>query len=387
MKRTLLLSLILLTPLASEAKRRQDLEDATSTATKADEQIRTNPALTPEQRAEQQEIKRGAVQQIETIGNSEQADPQTQIDVSKSLASVSEAPRAIPFAERGLALAERSNDPKLLREALLTGADVYYRAGDYETSRKRAERILKDNPNDKDARMLYMQVKDRAAASAPAIISNQGTSNPRVAAAPEPHGYGTPGAVAAAPPVPKVAMTNAGALEAKRQLELGRAKAALDPKAALAFLDAAVAADGKDADARVARSQARLAAGDPVGARADADAAVALSPTYADAYAARAEASRALNPKDPQIEADYAEAARLDAKFKDAYEAIVAKASAQGGARNVAGSSAPDPVRGMSGLPEPVRKYGLIGVFAGGLGCVVAALLLKKKSDEGTPQG
>ena len=368
---------------------------ATRTAADADKQLRTNPSLTPDQRAQQQEIKRGAVQQIETIGNTEQSDPQTQIDVSKSLASVSEAPRAIPFAERGLSLAEKSNDPKLVREALLAGADVYYRAGDYETSRKRAERILKDNPNDKEARMIYMQVKGRGAAVAatptakasasahdvtgPAIDQNRKTVMPDTVSKTQTGNLATPDTKL---------LTNAASLEAKRQLELGLGKIALDPKEALPFLDAAIAADGKDADARVARSQARLASGDPVGARADADAAVALNPTYAGAYAARAEAARALNPRDPQIEADYAEAARLDAKFKDAYEALVAKTASKGSAGSAAGSSAPAPSRGMSGLPEPVRKYGLIGVFAGGICCVVAGLLFRRRSDEdGSPQG
>jgi tetratricopeptide (TPR) repeat protein len=387
MKQFLLISLVVLVPLGAEAKRRRDLEDLTRTARQADEKLRTNPNLTPEQRTEQQQIKSGAVEKIESIGNSEATDPQTQIDVSKSLVTVSEAPRAIPYAERGLALAEKSKDQKLVREALLASADVFYRTGNYDLSRQRAQRILRDNPKDKDAMMLYMQVKGRGAAAerAPVAAGNPagtagGGSRPAESAAPS---------SSAAPP--RVAMTSASSRDAQRLINEGWGKMQLDAKEALKFFDRAVAADPQGASARVERAKARLASGDSAGSFADADAAVGLDSRNAEAYAARAEARRALGQAEAELLADYEAAAKLDGRFTQAFQDIVAKLSrgstatgqAPASNANTAGRSAPDAPRGF--LSNPLKTWGLLALLSALAAFViglVAPMLLKKNRSE-----
>ncbi|UPT74512.1 MAG: hypothetical protein M0D55_01870 [Elusimicrobiota bacterium] len=188
-------------------------------------------------------------------------------------------------------------------------------------------------------------------------------------------------------------MTSANSIEARRQLALGRSKMSLDTAAALKHLDAAVAADESDGEARAARARARLASGDATGALQDADAATRLAPRLADGWAVRAEAKRALGRAEAELIEDYAEAARLDPSFKDAFEALVAKASAGGAqnadARNVAGRSAPDDLRGpMTRLPAAVRKYGLISSIAAIALILGGALFLMKRSDgDGAPRG
>ncbi|UPT73000.1 MAG: hypothetical protein M0D55_13970 [Elusimicrobiota bacterium] len=383
-----MLAVLIFLPLLGQAGRRsEELQDEENKALEAEEQIRTNPNLTSEQRAEQQQIKAGAVEKIETIGNSEATDPQTQIDVSKSLVTVSEAPRAIPYAERGLALAEKSKDPKLVREALLASADVFYRTGNYDLSRQRAERILRDNPKDKDAMMLYMQVKGRGAAAerAPAAAGNPagtagGGSRPAESAAPS---------SSAAPP--RVAMTSASSREAQRLINEGWGKMKLDAREALKFFDRAVAADPESSSARVERAKARLAAGDSAGSFADADAAVGMDSRNAEAYAARAEARRALGQAEAELLADYEAAAKLDGRFTQAFQDIVAKLSrgstatgqAPASNANTAGRSAPDAPRGF--LSNPLKTWGLLALLSALAAVViglVAPMLLKKNRSE-----
>lgn len=386
MRRALILALAAFAALDAGAKRHRDLDNATAIAKAADEQLRSDRTLTPEKRAEQEQVKAGAVRRIEEVAKSDPGDAETQIDVSRSLASVSEAPRAIPYAERGLSLAEKSGDPAMLRAALLAGADAYYRAGRYDESRARAERLLKADPKDKDAMMLFMQVKNRGSAATRAGPgSSTTTQTPAPASAPTGGAAATPAAAAAA--APAVPMTNAGGLEARRHLELGRSVMRLDPKAALGHFDAALAAAPEDVDALAARARARLETGDAGGARADAEAAARLAPGRADVWGLRAAAGKELGRPEAELLADLEKAASLDPlEFRDAYRELVARAS---GAANAAASTERPLAAGSPAPPGGFGRYARIGAFAGGLGCTIAALLLRRRrSDEdGSPRG
>lgn len=110
--------------------------------------------------------RKAALARIEEVGNKNSDDPAAQLAAGYALASVHEGARAIVFAERGLKIAETSGDLKVVRTALLTGSAIYEKAGNYELARARAQRILKANPQDKDALALYMQATGRGAVSA-----------------------------------------------------------------------------------------------------------------------------------------------------------------------------------------------------------------------------
>jgi len=380
---------ILLIPLSAQSKRGGGLEldNATQAARNAADQLAKNPP--PEEAARLQKEKAAAVEKIEGIANAEPKDTETQLEVSKSLASVEEAPRAIPYAERGLRLAEASGDKKMIREALLTGSEVFYKAGEYALARERAQRILHQNPKDKDALALYMQVKDRGAAGAP----SGGAKGSGGGAAGSGGGYAgsgpgsTPGTRG-----PDVAMTDAAMLEAKKQIALGWSRIKLDPKAALKNFEAAITAAPRSAAVRVERSKARLAAGDAPGALGDSDDAIALDPRLADGFAARVEAKRALGMKEAELLADLEAAAKLDPGFAEQYKAMKlrvdgpsASAAAGGG---TAGASAPDGPRPL--VSRSTQGWGLLALVAlvsAALGGVIVPLLLKRRrSDEdGSP--
>lgn len=334
-----------------------------------------------------QEQKAGAINQIETIGNSDPKDTETQLDVSRSLASVSEAPRAVPFAERGLKLAEESRDPKMLRDALLVGSEVYYKAGNYDLARERAQRILKTNPKDKDALALYMQVKDRGAASVSSGKGGATTANAGGASQPAQ----TPAQPQAAqtPRTPDVAMTSASSLEVQKQLELGASRMKLDPKDALKYFDAAVAADPKNAKAKAQRSGARLEAGDYNGALADAEEAIALDPKLGVAYAARGAAHRALGKAEADLVADYMTAAKLDGRFLNDYKTALLRAGGgTWGAQTPQAGDKPAAERGgvarlLGGAPAGWTRYAMFAVALAVFGGLLVPLVLKRRrSDE-----
>lgn len=331
-----------------------------------------------------------AVGNMTAVAEKRPENPAAQLAVGKSLASVEEAPRAIPYAERGLALAETSGDPKLVREALLTGSEVYAKAGRYDLARERAERVLKTNPRDKDALALYMQVKGRGTASSasPAGGATAGSSGAA--------GQASAGAPAAS--APGVAMTSPASLEAQKQIALGWSRIKLDPAAALKNFEAAITADPMNASVRVQRSKARLAAGDFPGALGDSDDAIRLDPRLGEAYAARAEAKRALGRAEAELVSDYEAAANLDGRFAEAYKAVATRVSAAAEAAAAARSSGDGAEAG--GLPAPggplgllarsPKKWGLIAllcVLAALAGGLFAPLLLRRRrsSDEGAP--
>ncbi|MBI2386389.1 MAG: hypothetical protein HYV14_10295 [Elusimicrobia bacterium] len=301
-----------------------------------------------------------------------------------------EAPRAIPYAERGLRLAQASGDKKMIREALLTGSEVFYKAGDYALARERAQRILHDNPKDKDALALYMQVKDRGAAAAGTPSGGSAPGGGAAGAGGGDAGSGpgsTPGTRG-----PGVAMTSASALEAQRQVALGWSRIKLDPKAALKNFEAAITADPRSAAVRVERSKARLAAGDAPGALGDSNDAVALDPRLAAGYAARAEAKRALGMKEAELLADLETAAKLDPDFAERYKALKLRvdgpsADGDGKARGAgeagagtAGGSAPDGPRPLlSRSPKGWGLLALIALVSAALGGVIVPLALKRR--------
>lgn len=389
---TVAIILLLLPTLAVCRKGSHELEGATRTARNAADQLAKNPP--PEEAARLQREKTAAVEKIESIANSEPKDTETQLAVGKSLASVEEAPRAIPYAERGLRLAEASGDKKMIREALLTGSEVFYKAGNYALARERAQRILHQNPKDKDALALYMQVKDRGAASAavPPGGSSAGAGGGAAGAGGGYAGSGsgpTPGARG-----PEVAMTDAATLEAKRQIALGWSRIKLDPKAALKNFEAAITAAPRSAAVRVERSKARLAAGDAAGALGDSDDAIGLDPRLADGYAARAEAKRALGLKEAELLADLETAAKLDPSFADQYKALKLRFDAyaeapEGQLRSgKAGSSAPDGSRPL--VSRSTQGWGLlalVSLLSAALGGVIVPLVLRRRrsGEDGSP--
>lgn len=374
---------IFLFPVVSWSRGGDDILEPIAEAGAAAETLK-DPTLPADQRAQTEKAKEAAVQKAIAAGESH-PDAATMLKLGKGLASVEEAPRAIPFAERGLALAEKSGDPKLLRSALLTGSWVYAKAGQYDLARERAERVLKTNPRDKEALALYMEVKDRGAATAPTAKGGSqggGAGVGQAAAQTGATGASNPS------PAPGVAMTSAATREAQRHIEAGWGLMKLDPKAALRLFDQAVAADPQGVAARVARAKAKLAAGDAAGSMQDADAAIALNPQWGEAYAVRGEAKRALGRAEADLLADYETAAKLDGRFTEAYKGLAAKlsgaASAGGtgsGARpSMEGRSAPDRYWGI--LTHPPKKWGLfalICVFVAAVGGLIAPLVLRKK--------
>lgn len=344
------------------------------------------PDLTPQQSTDLNRQKQESVKKIEAVANDRPDNTKAQLAVGKSLASVDEGARAVPYAERGLSLAQASGDPKLIRQALLTGSEVYYKAGNYDLAAKRAQAVLKENPKDQDAMALYMQVKGRT--STPSVLhrsnEREKTNNP---AAPSPES--TP---QAAPSRPVVAMTSPASLEAQRHIANGWSQISLDPAKALKSFDAAVAADAKNASVRLERAKARLQAGDARGAGEDASAAIALQPNLAEAYATRAEAGRALGAEPAALLADYEQAAKLDARFVPAYKELVARAAA-GGAQTQTGSTAkPGSLAGgsatgtfnMAALDSPRSWLKLAMIMAGLalIGGIVMPLVLKRRSGE-----
>jgi len=372
---------LLLTPSYASAKRQRELRNALEQATTANDQLKKKD-LTEEQRTEATKQKSTAVRDVETIAKEENDDPEIQLQAGKGLASVDEAPRAIPYAERGLALAEKSGDPKLIRTALLTGSEVYYKAGKYELAGERAQRILKENPNDRDAMALYMQVKGRT--STPSNVKTGGST----ASTPQPASGGTAAGQAPAAAVP---LSNAASLEAQRRVGLGWSSMALDRSAALKHFDAAVAADPRNASVHVERAKARLQVSDFKGALEDSAVAKYLDPRLGAAYAARAEALRGQGAPDAEVLWAYEQAAKLDGAFTEAYQTLLAKAASPasaGGSQAAKPGSLGGPAPAGSLITPPIMPGSkgflvLIGLIAAVVVAAAACFFyLKRRSDE-----
>lgn len=190
---------------------------------------------------------------------------------------------------------------------------------------------------------------------------------------------------------PGVAMTNAGSLDAQKQIALGWSRIKLDPAAALKNFEAAITADPKSAAVRVQRSRARREAGDAAGALGDANDAIRMQPDLGEAYAARAEADRSLGRAEADLLADYEAAAKLDGRFTDAYKTALIRS----GAGDDAVAISKEKSTGKGGLAEastPAGPLGLLeraprywGLFAfmfamlAAAGGIIVPLMLKKK--------
>jgi len=380
---------VLLTAPCLAADFDNDLFDTTEQTKQIVDEIHSPEPRTPAETERLLKEKEVAVEHIASIADKRPDNPAAQLAVSKSLATVEEAPRAIPYAERGLKLAESSGDPKLVREALLTGSEVYYKAGNYDLARARAQRILKDNPRDKDALALYMQVKDRGTASSASPRTGSAGGGAGAAAGQQYAAGGSAATALEAPRGPSVAMTSASSLEAQKQIALGWSRMKLDPAAALKNFEAAVAADPQGAATRAARSKARLEAGDARGALQDANDAITLHAGFAGGYAARAEANRALGKAEAELLADYETASKLDGNFTEAYKTVLARSGTAGAAAenatngNGAGASVPSGPMGL--LQRSPKSWGLIGliaaVFVGGA-IAMTAVLIRRRSGE-----
>ena len=378
---------ILLVPTVSWSRGGQGLDgeiDRAGTQIEGASKVIESPASSDAERQAAEATRTEARGALVKIGDAHPTNPKAQLKIGQTFAKTGDANAGIPFAERGLALAEASGDPKLLRSALLTGSWVYAKAGQFELASERAQRVLKQNPRDKEALALYMEVKGRTSAASPAVTGGaQGGGG----------GAGAAGQAAAQAGLagPGVAMTSAASREAQRHLVAGRGMMKLDPKAALRLLDQAVAADAQNAEARLERAKARLVTGDAAGSIQDADAALTLNSRLGEAYAVRGEAKRALGRAEAELLADYETAAKLDGRFTEAYKGMTAKlasassASApEGGSRpDMAGRSAPDGFWGI--LTHPPKKWGLfalIAVIVAAVGGLLAPLVLKKKFRE-----
>ena len=387
----LLLIALLLTSLPARADEPWDTDNAKNSADAGliVERLK-DPNNTPKQAAELREQKKEVVGRIEAIADTRPTNPAAQLAVSKSLASVDEAPRAIPYAERGLKLAETSGNPKLLRDALLTGSEVYYKAGKYDLARERAQRVLKSNPKDKDALSLYMQVKDRGAGSSSAASGgSMGGGADAAGGSARSGGSAAAQTAAQAPRGPNVAMTSPSSLEASKQIAAGWSKIELDLDSALKHFNAAVAADPRNAASRVQRSKARLVARDGGGAVEDAEYAITLAPGLGEAYAARAEAKRTLGRPAAELLADYEIAARLDGRFTEAYKTAklqaggdkaAASAGTSAGAEGADAPAAPPDARGLlAGSQGGWALMALFAVIAAALGGVIVPLVLRRR--------
>lgn len=120
-------------------------------------------------------------------------------------------------------------------------------------------------------------------------------------------------------------------------------------------------------------SKIRLDAHDLPGALADAEAVVAKTGS-AEAYAARADARRAEGLPMEGVLSDLAQAARLDPRYIEKYQGLIAQNESEKNPKRDAGDS------GMGGVP--VFFLGLAAVL--GIGCVVVGTLIAR-SRRGKP--
>jgi tetratricopeptide (TPR) repeat protein len=118
-------------------------------------------------------------------------------------------------------------------------------------------------------------------------------------------------------------------------------------------------------------SKIRLDAHDSAGALADAETALAHG-GGAEAYAARADAKRALGRPVDEAIADYAEAAKLDPRYIEKYQGLIAQKESEahpGSQRKTGG-------KGLNGVPIPL----IVGVgLAGGALVISAVMMLRKR--------
>jgi tetratricopeptide (TPR) repeat protein len=101
------------------------------------------------------------VGRIEQAGEKKPDDIRRQNEVARALTKVNEGERALPFAERTVALAEKTGKGETIAAALTTSALAYQAAGRYEEAYARAKRALDLDPGNREAKAAYYVVKGR----------------------------------------------------------------------------------------------------------------------------------------------------------------------------------------------------------------------------------
>ncbi len=396
-----LLILPFLAPITAEGKdpvsEFEDQEDLIAPIKKikqADQQI-SNPATPPAVKEELKREREGEVQKIETVGNKKPNSLKAQTEVTKALSSVGENDRALPFADRGVTLAEGKGDAKALGQSLVLRAVVQQKRGKVEEAYADSARACEMNPGNARACQLALLPRGRInfyGDNPAAAVRTDGGASPEggAAAGPDastPDNPSRPAGVDASARESSgggVTTASADSLRSASLVEQAQAKLKLDREAGLKLLDRAVEADPKSAKARAARSQARRAGGDGAGALEDAQAAVRLDPRSAEAFAARGQAKAALGLSAQEVAADLGSARELDPSFSALYQETLAGLG--GAAASGSSSAAAAPAGALRPRGAPVRVWGPI-VALGVLIVAAAIFLLRKLRRDSSPEG
>ncbi len=370
-----------------------DLQTPVKKIKSADQQL-SNPSTPPAVKEELKREREGEVQKIESVGTKKPDNIKAQTEVTKALSSVGENDRALPFADRGVALAEAKGDSKGLGQSLVLRAVVQQKRGKVEEAYADSSRACELNPANSKACQLALLTRGRtnALGGKPAGSAASG-ENPSGGSRSGP-GEDFPGGSNPAPPggtdaatreIPGGGVTTASAdsLLSAGLVEQAKAKLKLDRSAGLKLLDRAVEADPKSAKARAARSQARRAGGDGAGALADAEAAVRLDPRSAEAFAARGQAKAALGRSAQEVAEDLGAARELDPSFSALYQETLAGLGGGSGAAPTAANAAAVAARPRG---APLRVWGPI-VALGVLLFAAAIFLIRKLRRDSTPEG
>jgi hypothetical protein len=120
-------------------------------------------------------------------------------------------------------------------------------------------------------------------------------------------------------------------------------------------------------------SKIRLDAQDATGALADAETAL-KNGGGADAYAARGDAKRALGRPMSEVIADYAQAAKLDPRYIERYQGLIA----QGESEKHPDSKSRSWGKGLNGVP--IVEIGAAAAV-GGILIAVAVMMLRKREE------
>lgn len=344
----------------------------------------------PADRPALQEQRARLVTDIRSMANSEPQNLEAQMGVAQGFLAADEPREATGFADRAAGLAQEKGDAKALGSALTMGAVAYQKSGDYAAAAARARRALELDPGNRAAMAVYQMSKGRVGASAARASAASGAdSAARDGNAPTrpsgwAHGSWGPAPAAARPAVVRVAdaaqpQGKSADEQVKKYVAEAAKKWSLDKKDAMRLLDQAVAADPKNAEARVARSRARAELEDGAGALEDAEAALAAGPS-ADAHAARGEALKALGRQREEVLAAYKAAAELDSRYESLYKTALAADGREWNAP-VGGQSAPDREGGMAENVRLRRMWPFGAAAAVGLFLIAWHLFVRRPGE------
>lgn len=101
------------------------------------------------------------VNRIADAGDRKSDDLKRQNEVARALATVDEGLRAIPYAERAVALAEKTRKMRNISTALTTAALAYQSAGRFDEAYKRAARAIEVEPGNREAMEVHYLLKGR----------------------------------------------------------------------------------------------------------------------------------------------------------------------------------------------------------------------------------